>query len=68
VGNTGVIEYQLNLSKQADPYYRDSLRRPLSHLFLPSERNARDQKGDDVDNGPVDDHGTWRDTDKRHTS
>ena len=40
----------------------------LSHLFLPSERNARDQKGDDVDNGPVDDHGTWRDTDKRHTS
>ena len=39
----------------------------LSYLFLPSERNARDQKGDDVDNGPVDDHGSRRDTDKRHT-
>jgi len=39
----------------------------LSYLFLPSERNARDQKGDDVDNGPVDDHGSRRDADKRHT-
>ena len=44
-----------------------SVRRPLSCLFLPSDRNAGDQKGDDVDDGPVDDHGSRRDTDKRHT-
>ncbi|SVB66259.1 uncharacterized protein METZ01_LOCUS219113, partial [marine metagenome] len=36
------------------------MRRRLSYLFLPSERNAGDQKGDDVDNGPVDDHGPRR--------
>ena len=34
---------------------------------LRRERNAGDQKGDDVDNGPVDDHGSRRDADKRHT-
>ena len=42
-------------------------RRPLSYLFLPGERNAGDQKGDDVDDGPIDDHGSRRDADKRHT-